>query len=106
MVSNSDRQNSDQTDGTGAQSVRNELDYPDNYESASGQSGGEYGGTECCPLVVDSLCLAAILSVIAGATVLLMRVIQIELTMLPRRRRRLANYQNDGLLQHLLRGER
>ena len=67
--------------------VQYEVDHhADNYASASGSSG--YGaGAECCPLVVDLLCLAAILASIGGASVLLARVIQIEINA-PRRRKR------------------
>ena len=46
-----------------------------------------YGKEECCPLVVDLLCLAAILGAIAGASILLSRVMLIELTMQARRKR-------------------
>ena len=38
-----------------------------------------YHEDKCCPLVVDALCLAAILGAIAGATVFLARTFQIEL---------------------------
>ena len=61
----------------------------DNYASASGSSG--YGGEECCPLVVDLICLAAILASIAGASVLLARVIQIEIMTNGRRKRSLRS---------------
>ena len=40
-----------------------------------------YGKEECCPLVVDLLCLAAIMFAIAGATFLLQRLLMIELCM-------------------------
>ena len=51
------------------------------YSGHSGHSGGDDGHKDqCCPLVVDALCLAAILASIAGASVLLSRVIQIEIT--------------------------
>ena len=59
--------------------------------SGSGGGGGHAGGysghsgysdnEQCCPLVVDALCLAAILGAIAGATVLLQRVFMVELCM-------------------------
>ena len=66
--------------GESGQSDRYEVDYQvDNYASASGNSGHS-GGAECCPLVVDLLCLAAIIGSIGGAAVLLSRVIQIEIT--------------------------
>ena len=41
---------------------------------------------KCCPLVVDPLCVGAILLSIAGATLLLARTFQIELTMVRRKR--------------------
>ena len=58
------------------------------HSGSHGQSGGGHGhsggssghGDKCCPLVVDPLCLAAILLSIAGASVLLARTIQIEIT--------------------------
>ena len=46
-----------------------------------------YHEVHCCPLVVDPLCLAAILGAIAGATVFLARTFQIELTGRRRRKR-------------------
>ena len=59
-----------------------------NFEH-SGHSGGGYGHKDqCCPLVFDALCFAVILSSIAGASVLLSRVIQIEI-MAGRRKRSL-----------------
>ena len=67
------------------QSDRYEVDYHvDNYASASGDSG--YGGAQCCPLVVDAICLAAILGSIAGASVLIARTMQIEITNVRRKR--------------------
>ena len=62
----------------------------------SGHSGGGYGHSsggygkkdECCPLVVDALCLAAILGAIAGAALLLNQVIMLEITPPGRRKRR------------------
>ena len=53
--------------------------------------GFEYLDGECCPLVVDLLCLGVILFSIAGATLLLARVTEIEL-MARRRRRRSVLY--------------
>ena len=41
-----------------------------------------YNDEECCPLVVDLLCLAAIIASIAGATVLISRLMMIELCMI------------------------
>ena len=54
--------------------------HQDHYggHSGYGHSGG-YHEEKCCPLVVDFLCLAAILGAIAGAAALLARVIQIEI---------------------------
>ena len=70
-----------------------ELDYasPDPYAD-SRVSGtdirSDYGyGDHCCPLVVDTICVAAIVFSIAGASLLLARVIQIEIDP-PRRRKR------------------
>ena len=60
----------------------------DHYGGHSGyhhHSG--YHEVHCCPLVVDPLCLAAILGAIAGATVFLARTFQIELTGRRRRKR-------------------
>jgi hypothetical protein len=67
--------------------------YGNSKSSGYGHSGGYndhhsgYGhmDEECCPLVIDLLCLAAILAALAGATVLLGRVIQIEITGLGKR---------------------
>ena len=59
------------------------------YSGHSGHSG--YHEDKCCPLVVDTLCLVAILGSIAGATVLIARTIQLEITMAtggPGRRKR------------------
>ena len=58
-----------------------------------------YNDEECCPLVVDLLCLAAIIVSIAGATFLLSRVMQIELTMTNNRRRRSISYTSSYLLE-------
>jgi hypothetical protein len=55
------------------------------YGSHSG--GGYEKKEECCPLVIDLICLAVILAAIAGATALLGRVIQIEIMMGRRKRR-------------------
>ena len=57
------------------------------HSSGYGHSGGYGKKDECCPLVVDLLCLAAILGAIAGAAALLARVIQIEI-MAPGKRKR------------------
>ena len=65
--------------------------YGNGRSSGHGGGGGHAGGysghsgysdrEQCCPLVVDALCLAAILGAIAGATVLLQRVFMVELCM-------------------------
>lgn len=55
--------------------------------SASGYGGGHKEDEECCPLVVDALCLFAILGAIAGATVFFRQVITIELTGRRRKKR-------------------
>ena len=65
----------------------------------SGHSGGGYGHSsggygkkdECCPLVVDALCLAAILGAIAGAAALLNQVIMLEIMTGKRRRKKRSN---------------
>ena len=56
-------------------------------------SGHGYGyhDEECCPLVIDLLCLVAIMFSIAGASLLLSRVMEIELTMTRRKRRSPSN---------------
>ena len=56
--------------------------HSDHYGGHSGyhhHSGHGYHDEKCCPLVVDALCLAAILGAIAGATALLQRTFQVEL---------------------------
>ena len=55
------------------------------FSGHSGHSG--HGKDECCPLVVDAICLAAILLSVAGASFLLARVIQIEI-MVGRKKKR------------------
>ena len=59
-------------------------------------SGYEYGyhDEQCCPLVIDLLCLSAILFSITGAALLIARVMEIELTMVGRRRRRSLPYKS------------
>ena len=70
-----------------------ELDYafPDPYADirVSGTDiRSDFGyGDHCCPLVVDTICVAAIIFSIVGASLLLARVIQIEIDP-PRRRKR------------------
>ena len=56
------------------------------FSGHSGHSG--HGKDECCPLVVDAICLAAILGSIAGASFLLARVIQIEIMTGGRKKKR------------------
>ena len=69
-------------------------DHKDHYggHSGHGHSGGGYHDDKCCPLVVDALCLAAILGAIAGAALLLARVIQIEIEPPNRRIKRSLKY--------------
>lgn len=57
-----------------------------------GHSGGGYGHKEkCCPLVIDALCLAAILGALAGATVFLNTAITMNLGRRRRRKREVLN---------------
>ena len=49
-------------------------DDHDKDDSHGGHSASGYGKEECCPLVVDLLCLAAILFAILGATLFLNQV--------------------------------
>ena len=74
------------------------VDRSDHHGGHSGyhHHSGSYHDNKCCPLVVDALCLAAILGAIAGAAVLLSRVFQIELT--GRRKKRFA--ESEGGLWH------
>ena len=74
------------------------VDRSDHHGGHSGyhHHSGSYHDNKCCPLVVDALCLAAILGAIAGAAVLLARVFQIELT--GRRKKRFA--ESEGGLWH------
>ena len=56
------------------------VDRSDHYgHSGYHEHSGHYHDEKCCPLVVDALCLAAILGAIAGATALLQRTLQVEL---------------------------
>ena len=56
------------------------VDRNDHYGGHSGyHHSGSYHDDKCCPLVVDALCLAALLGAVAGATVFLARTFQIEL---------------------------
>ena len=68
-----------------------DYDYGGSGIDRSGYGHDHYGGhsgyhhhsgyheDHCCPLVVDALCLAALLGAVAGATVFLARTFQIEL---------------------------
>ena len=57
-------------------------DYDSDVDYHNDHYGGHDGNDDkCCPLVVDPLCLLAILAAIAGAAVLLQRVLQVELCM-------------------------
>ena len=57
------------------------IDRNDHYGGHSGyhHHSGHYHDDKCCPLVVDALCLAALLGAVAGATTFLARTFQIEL---------------------------
>ena len=79
-------------------SMLGSLDYDYNYDGGNDRHSG-FGGygshsgsgqEACCPLVVDAMCLAAILLGIGGAAVLLGRVFEIELTATGRRKKRSA----------------
>jgi hypothetical protein len=52
---------------------------------------------KCCPLVVDLLWLAVLLRAISGATVLLGRVVQIEIVKVRRRKRSFTSFMYDRL---------
>ena len=80
-------------------------DRTDRHSGYGSHSGSGYGKEECCPLVVDALCLAAILGAIAGAAVLLARVFQIELTNVGRRKKRFADESQEGFLQPVFDGK-
>ena len=69
--------------GSGSGGSGSGVDRNDHYGGHSGyhHHGGEYHDDKCCPLVVDALCLAAILGAVAAATVLLQRVFMVELCM-------------------------
>ena len=75
------------------------------FSGHSGHSGHSGGGDKCCPLVVDALCLAAILGSIGGASFLLARVIQIEINAPGRRKRSLpfADFVVKGKINFALR---
>ena len=75
----------------------------------SGHSGGYGKKDECCPLVVDLLCLAAILGAIAGASLLLNQVIMLEIMTGKRRRKKRSNvaYVGDSSIAYAIHsGER
>ena len=56
------------------------VDRADHYGGHSAyHEHHDYHEDKCCPLVVDALCLAALLGAIAGATLLLQRTFQVEL---------------------------
>ena len=55
------------------------IDRNDHYGGHSGHGHGGYHDDKCCPLVVDALCLVAILGAVAGAATFLARTFQIEL---------------------------
>ena len=80
-------------------------DRNDRHSGYGSHSGSGYGKEECCPLVVDALCLAAILGAIAGAAVLLARVFQIELTNVGRRKKRFALDSEGGVWLPVLDGK-
>ena len=72
-----------------------DIDRNDRHSGYGGHgshSGSGYGGGKeaCCPLVVDTLCLAAILGAVAGAAALLNQVIMLEIMPPGRRRKRRA----------------
>ena len=57
------------------------IDRNDHHGGHSGyhHHSGYYHDDKCCPLVVDAVCLAALLLAVAGATTFLARTFQIEL---------------------------
>ncbi len=64
------------------------------FDSGYGDYSSGYGGKEdCCPLVIDAICLFVILAAIAAAALFLERVINIEIMMgKSRRKRRSSSY--------------
>ncbi len=70
--------------------------------SGYGHSGYGDEKEECCPLVIDALCLFAILGAIGAAALFLERVINIEIMMGGRRRKR--SPPDKGLAEALSRG--
>ena len=99
------------------------VDRSDHYGGHSGYHhhsdhygghSGHYHEEKCCPLVVDTLCVVALLGAIAGATFLLTRTFQIELCNLAgqgidncvrRRRRRRALVGHKVRLLQMLEGK-
>jgi hypothetical protein len=77
------------------------------HSSGYGHSGGydDHKEEECCSLVVDLICLAAILGALAAATVLLGRVIQIEIMGLGRKRSFMSFVDNVTYPSWLVSGE-
>ena len=65
--------------GSGSGSGVDRNDHHGGHSGYHHHSGHGYHDEKCCPLVVDALCLAAILGAIAGATALLQRTFQVEL---------------------------
>ena len=74
-------------------------DYVDalsaSLSSGYSSSGYGYGKEECCPLVVDFLCVVVLLFAIGGAALLLNQVIMITIMPPGRRRRRSFWLQHD-----------
>ena len=68
------------------------------YSGSGVQSGygHEYHDRECCPLVIDLLCLGAIMFSIAGASILLSRVMEIELMTGRKRSLPYQSFVNEG----------
>ncbi len=58
------------------------------YYDYGGHGGYGKKEDECCPLVIDAICLFTILGAIAAAALFLERVINIEIMMGKKRRRR------------------
>ena len=82
-------------------SVKRKASY-DLLAAPSGYGHSSYGGysssyDQCCPLVVDPLTFAALLSFLAAATYLLQTVIAMTIMMM--RRRRSSNEKDSNLFQ-------
>ena len=67
------------TGGTGGTGIDRNGGHHGGYGGYHHHEGHGYHDEKCCPLVVDALCLAAILGAVAGATIFLARTFQIEL---------------------------